>query len=134
MKAVCVIDMRTESCEEFTVEAVAPKHRPVYSFFKRVFDILLSAVSGVVLAVPMLVIALLIKLDSPGPVLFKQDRLGKNGKPFVIYKFRSMRLDAEADGPRWADPDDERCTRLGRYLRKCRLDELPQLWNFSPAI
>lgn len=129
MKAVCVIDMRTESCEEFTVEAVIPKKRPVYSFFKRTFDILLSVAAGIVLLIPMLVIAVLIKLDSPGPVFFKQDRLGRNGKSFVIYKFRSMGLDAEADGPRWAEPDDHRCTRLGKFLRKCRLDELPQLWN-----
>jgi sugar transferase (PEP-CTERM system associated) len=73
-------------------------------------------------------IALLIKLDSPGPVFFRQDRVGKNGKPFTLWKFRSMRQDAERDtGPVWAKPGDDRTTCLGRYLRRTRLDELPQL-------
>ena len=77
----------------------------------------------------VLLIALLVKLDSPGPVIYAQERLGLNGKPFMIYKFRSMHQEAEADGPRWASPDDDRCTRLGRILRRSRLDELPQLYN-----
>jgi lipopolysaccharide/colanic/teichoic acid biosynthesis glycosyltransferase len=77
----------------------------------------------------MALIALLIRLDSPGPAFFRQERLGKDGRPFIILKFRSMRLDAEKNGPQWADKDDPRCTRLGRILRKSRLDEIPQLWN-----
>lgn len=100
-----------------------------YLAVKRMSDILLSLLGCIVLAVPMAVIALLIKLDSPGPVIYAQERLGLNGQPFMIYKFRSMHLEAEADGPRWAAPDDERCTKLGRLLRKSRLDELPQLYN-----
>jgi lipopolysaccharide/colanic/teichoic acid biosynthesis glycosyltransferase len=71
----------------------------------------------------------LIKLDSPGPVLYKQDRVGKNGRPFKLMKFRSMRTDAEKDGPVWAKTDDDRTTRVGRIIRKIRVDEIPQFWN-----
>ena len=79
--------------------------------------------------IPMIILGILIKIDSKGPALFKQERLGKDGVPFMMYKFRSMLLDAEENGPQWAEKDDDRCTHLGRILRKCRLDELPQLWN-----
>ena len=75
------------------------------------------------------IIAVLICLDSPGPALFRQERLGKNGEPFVILKFRSMRINEEENGPQWADKNDPRCTKVGRVLRESRLDELPQLWN-----
>lgn len=100
-----------------------------YRGVKRFGDILFSLLGCILLAIPMLLIALLVKLDSPGPVIYAQERLGLNGKPFMIYKFRSMHQEAEADGPRWASPDDDRCTRLGRILRRSRLDELPQLYN-----
>ena len=78
---------------------------------------------------PMLLIALAVRMDSPGPALFAQERLGKDGKPFTMYKFRSMCLNAEANGPQWAAKNDCRCTKVGRFLRKSRMDELPQLWN-----
>ena len=113
---------------EYVIEPVVPKRKPVYSFVKRAFDVVVSMTAGVLL-IPMGIIALMIRLDSEGSALFKQERLGKNGKPFYMYKFRSMRIDAEKNGPKWADQDDDRCTRLGKLLRKCRLDELPQLWN-----
>jgi lipopolysaccharide/colanic/teichoic acid biosynthesis glycosyltransferase len=72
---------------------------------------------------------LAIKLDSPGPVLYRQERVGRGGKPFFCYKFRTMRQDAEADtGPTWALDDDPRITRIGRFLRTSRIDEIPQLW------
>lgn len=100
-----------------------------YFLFKRTVDIVFSLVMGIILLLPMLIIAVLIKLDSPGPAIFSQERLGKNGEPFTIYKFRTMYMDAEADGPQWAKKDDCRCTRLGTFLRHTRLDELPQLWN-----
>lgn len=100
-----------------------------YLFVKRFADIVLSALGLICLFIPMVIIGILVKADSRGPALFSQERLGKNGKPFTIYKFRSMVLDAEADGPRWAAEDDQRCTKLGRLLRKSRLDELPQLYN-----
>lgn len=100
-----------------------------YLVTKRLFDILVALVAGLILVLPMLLIGILIKLDSEGPAIYRQERLGLDGKPFVMLKFRSMELDAEADGPRWADPEDERCTKIGRFLRKTRLDELPQLHN-----
>ena len=103
--------------------------KAVYRFIKRTFDIAVSAVGLAVLGIPMLLIALLIRLDSPGAAVFRQERLGKDGKPFVMYKFRTMRLDAEANGPQWAEENDERCTRVGRFLRLSRIDELPQLVN-----
>jgi sugar transferase (PEP-CTERM system associated) len=75
-------------------------------------------------------IALVIKLGSRGPVFYRQERVGQNGKSFFCYKFRTMRTDAEADtGPTWASDDDPRITRVGHFLRRCRFDELPQLWN-----
>lgn len=100
-----------------------------YVVIKRAFDILLSFVFGVIMLIPMLIIAAVVSIDSPGSPLYTQERLGKDGKVFVMYKFRSMVKNAEEDGPRWADVNDERCTRVGKFLRFTRLDELPQLWN-----
>lgn len=100
-----------------------------YLFFKRAFDIVAAIVVGLVLFLFMPIIAAAIKLDSKGPVLFKQERLGKDGKPFMMYKFRSMHTDAEENGPQWAKVDDRRVTRVGKFLRKTRIDELPQMWN-----
>ncbi len=88
------------------------------------------ALVGAVVSLPVaLVTALLIKLESPGPALYKQERVGKNGRPFTIMKFRSMRLDAEKNGPVWAQTGDDRTTRVGRVIRKIRVDEIPQFWN-----
>lgn len=98
-----------------------------YRFTKRLIDVVFGLVGTVVLFIPMLIIALLIKLDSKGPILYAQDRLGLDGKTFTLYKFRSMDKDAEKDGAKWADDDDPRCTKIGRFLRKSRLDELPQI-------
>jgi len=86
---------------------------------------------GGVLSLPIaLLTAILIKLDSPGPVLYSQERVGKNGRAFRVYKFRSMRTDAERDGPVWASREgDARVTRVGRVIRKIRVDEIPQFWN-----
>ena len=100
-----------------------------YRMVKRAFDLTAALILSVLLAVPAAILMLLIRLDSPGPAIFRQERLGKNGKPFMILKLRSMRLDAEKNGPRWAERNDSRCTRLGSFLRRSRLDELPQLWN-----
>jgi sugar transferase (PEP-CTERM system associated) len=89
------------------------------------------ALTGALLSLPLaLLTAVLIKLDSPGPVLYRQERVGKNGRAFNIMKFRSMRTDAEANGPVWASKDgDSRTTRVGRVIRKIRVDEIPQFWN-----
>lgn len=101
----------------------------LYDSVKRIGDVFLSILLFLVMSPLMCIIAVLIKIDSPGPVIFSQERLGKDGAPFVIYKFRSMRVDAEIDGPKWASKDDDRCTRVGKILRKARLDEIPQLLN-----
>ncbi|MGH9968284.1 MAG: TIGR03013 family XrtA/PEP-CTERM system glycosyltransferase [Pyrinomonadaceae bacterium] len=90
----------------------------------------LVALIGAVLSLPLVLLtAILIKLDSPGPVFYRQERLGKNGRLFTLVKFRSMRTDAEKEGPVWATKGDDRATRLGRVIRKIRVDELPQFWN-----
>lgn len=96
---------------------------------KRIFDIVFASLALIVCFIPMLIIAIIIKLDSPGPAIYSQERLGKDGKKFMIYKFRSMRTDAEAKGPKWAAENDERCTKLGKFLRLKRIDELPQFYN-----
>ncbi len=113
----------------YHIELPAMPEKRAYLFIKRSFDIIVALVVGILLLVPMLIIAALIRLDSAGPAIFRQERLGKGGKPFYILKFRSMKMDAEEDGPQWADKNDGRCTRIGRGIRKVRLDELPQLWN-----
>jgi Undecaprenyl-phosphate glucose phosphotransferase len=102
----------------------------VHAWVKRSIDVVLSATALIVLSVPLAVIALLVKLSSPGPVLYRQERMGLDGKAFIVYKFRSMREDAESQtGPTWARDDDPRATPVGRWLRRFDLDELPQLWN-----
>lgn len=101
-----------------------------YSVVKRGLDILMALLVLVLTAPVMPLVALAIKLDSPGPVFFRQTRVGRGGRPFRIVKFRSMRANAEAmTGAVWAYDGDKRITRVGRFLRKSRLDELPQLWN-----
>lgn len=88
------------------------------------------ALVGGILSLPIaLVTAALIKLDSRGPVFYRQERVGNNGKTFVLLKFRSMRVDAEESGPVWASKNDDRTTRVGRVIRKIRVDEIPQFWN-----
>jgi sugar transferase (PEP-CTERM system associated) len=90
----------------------------------------LVALFGAILSFPLAVLtAIAIKLDSRGPVFYKQERVGKGGRTFVLMKFRSMRTDAEASGPVWASKDDDRTTRVGRIIRKIRVDEIPQFWN-----
>jgi Undecaprenyl-phosphate glucose phosphotransferase len=106
---------------------------PLYGwniFLKRAFDLVGSLVALVMTLPLMGVIAVLIKLTSPGPVLFRQRRVGLDGGAFDIIKFRTMSVDAEkTTGPVWAKPGDDRCTPIGRILRKTSLDELPQFWN-----
>jgi len=99
-------------------------------FQKRAIDLALASV-GFVLAAPLtLLTALAVYLDSDGPILYCQERVGEGGRRFTVYKFRSMRVDAESSGtPVWATDQDERVTRVGRFIRMTRLDELPQLWN-----
>ena len=100
-----------------------------YLIVKRAFDVVASAVALVVLFIPMAIVGLLVWIESPGPVIYKQERLGKDGEIFVMYKFRSMRLDSEKNGPQWASKNDDRCTKVGRFIRLFHIDELPQLLN-----
>src|SRR6185437_14814509 len=96
---------------------------------KRLSDVFLAAF-GALLAAPLMILtALAIKLDSPGPVLFGQTRVGWKGQPYRLLKFRSMRRNAETNGAQWAQIDDPRVTRVGKWIRKFRIDELPQLFN-----
>ena len=116
---------------EYFVEQVGdiPK-KPIYAAIKRIFDIFASAIALIILAIPMAIIAMMIKIKSPGPAFYHQERLGLNGKKININKFRTMSVDAEANGAQWSQGDDDpRIFPLGLKLRKFRLDELPQFWN-----
>lgn len=122
--------METGKCGAYPAEnTVAVRGGRGYLLAKRVFDIAAALIAGAVLLIPMIVIGILIRLESEGPAVYRQERLGKDGRPFIMYKLRTMVRDAEPDGPCWAEEDDPRCTRLGRCLRQSRLDELPQLYN-----
>lgn len=113
------------------IEAVVLSDKQkVYLFFKRVFDIAVSLVAVPVLVLPMALIAVMIKLESPGPVIFKQQRMGKGGKVFTIYKFRTMCTAAPSEVAARTFADSQRyITRLGAFLRRTSIDELPQLYN-----
>ena len=102
----------------------------MHRFFKRAFDIVVSLAFLIITLPLMLVTALLIKLESPGPIFYRQTRTGLHGKPFDVIKFRSMRQDAEKDGvPKWASNVDSRITRVGHLIRRSRIDEIPQVLN-----
>jgi exopolysaccharide biosynthesis polyprenyl glycosylphosphotransferase len=104
--------------------------RANYQLFKRCFDFTVASIALIVLSPLFLIIGLLIKIDSEGPVFFRQDRVGQGGEIFKIWKFRTMRKEAELEtGPVWAQDNDPRITRIGEFLRKSHLDELPQLIN-----
>nr|WP_316640650.1 sugar transferase [uncultured Roseateles sp.] len=96
---------------------------------KRLFDILLAGLGLLLLSPLLLAVALWVKLDSPGPVLFRQQRVGRHGRLFEIHKFRTMQVDAPLRGPAITIGADPRITRSGATLRRCKLDELPQLWD-----
>jgi exopolysaccharide biosynthesis polyprenyl glycosylphosphotransferase len=134
---------REEVYEDLTgklaVEAMRPSYlifnegfqsKPWADLLKRVTDVLLSTVILAIVWPFMLATAIAIRFDSAGPILFTQERTGRDGRPFILVKFRSMRTDAEREsGPVWATEDDPRITRVGRFIRRARLDELPQLFN-----
>jgi sugar transferase (PEP-CTERM system associated) len=129
--------------EEYTGKIAVENLRPSWLIFsegfrktrvllavKRAFDLILALIGMIVTAPLMLAVAALVKLSSPGPALYHQERVGLNGRPFTVHKFRTMRRDAEAvTGPVWSRANDERITLVGRFLRRTRFDELPQLWN-----
>lgn len=103
--------------------------KKVYFFTKRIFDIIFSFV-GLILASPLLIVSICcIIIETPSGPFYTQARVGKDGKPFNIYKLRSMFCDAEKDGAQWADRNDPRITKVGYFIRKTRIDELPQFIN-----
>lgn len=114
----------------FPPDPAAPFARhPVYAALKAAADFVIALILFI-LTLPLVLLAMaLVKLTSRGPALYSQTRLGKNGRPFKIYKIRTMTDDAEKNGARWSLPGDSRVTRIGRWLRKSHIDELPQLWN-----
>jgi exopolysaccharide biosynthesis polyprenyl glycosylphosphotransferase len=115
--------------DTFFIENNSSLSSAAYLMVRRLFDIVL-AIAGLVVAFPLLVIfSIAIKLDTKGTVFFRQVRVGVKGKYFQLLKLRTMEMDAEKDGPRWAVNNDPRVTRIGKYLRKTRIDELPQLIN-----
>ena len=96
---------------------------------KRLFDFFFALIGTVIVSPFMIITAIAIKIDTPGPVFYKQDRVGLNGREFKVFKFRSMKTDAETEGPQWATEKDPRVTRVGNIIRKTRMDELPQFLN-----
>jgi len=102
---------------------------PMRRMTKRVFDVCFVLLTAPITLPTILLAALVVKLTSPGPVFFRQSRLGRHGKPFNLIKLRTMVVDAEAFGPRWSGADDPRITPIGRFLRTSGIDELPQFWN-----
>ncbi|HCV41986.1 MAG TPA: sugar transferase, partial [Bacteroidetes bacterium] len=121
---------RTNAISGFPLIEISPRVMSQWEeVFKRVLDVAASSLI-LLLGFPFwMFIAILVKLESPGPVLYKQERVGRDGERFSIIKFRSMREDAEKAGPQWADKKDPRITRLGKWLRKLHLDEMPQFIN-----
>jgi sugar transferase (PEP-CTERM system associated) len=111
------------------VFADASRWTRLYKRARRLMDVALAIIIGLLTSPLMLLAALAIKLDSRGPVFYLQERVGLHNATFRIVKFRSMRVDAEANGPVWANEGDSRVTRVGRWIRKLRIDELPQLFN-----
>ncbi|WP_157264948.1 TIGR03013 family XrtA/PEP-CTERM system glycosyltransferase [Azohydromonas aeria] len=141
-QGVRVLDMSTHyerALGQLRVDCIEPallvfgtgfNQGPLRMGIKRLSDLLSSMLLLLVAAPIMLVTAVLIKLESHGPVLYRQERVGLNGRLFNVIKFRSMRTDAEKDGrPRWASAQDDRVTRVGRVIRRLRIDELPQIFN-----
>jgi exopolysaccharide biosynthesis polyprenyl glycosylphosphotransferase len=101
----------------------------VFESVNRVFDIVVGLI-GILISIPViLVFGLLIKMEDGGPVFYTQERVGRYGKHFTLYKLRSMKVNAEDNGAQWADVDDPRITRIGRFIRRTRIDEWPQFLN-----
>ncbi len=142
VKGIKIIDGESfyeKIAEKLLVEKINPswlifsegfQKSKVTRFIKRLCDFILSIILLVLLLPFLALVAVIIKSESKGPALFSQERVGENGVPFILYKFRSMRTDAEKiSGPVWAEEDDPRVTKVGKIMRKLRIDELPQLWN-----
>lgn len=103
--------------------------KQIYPYVKRFLDIIIAIIGLIISSPIMFIIGILIKIESPGPVLYKQVRVGLHGNYFNVIKLRSMKVDAENNGAQWAEKDDPRVTKIGKFIRRTRIDELPQLWN-----
>ncbi|MGN0178098.1 MAG: sugar transferase [Monoglobaceae bacterium] len=116
---------------EYNIEKIAElPSKPIYAFVKRLFDITVSVIGIILLLLPMLIAYIGIAATSKGNPIYKQERLGLNGKRFYIYKFRTMYENAEANGAQWSRGEaDERITPFGKFLRRTKFDEIPQLFN-----
>ena len=124
------IQLPYEDIKECYIESLGQLERkPLYEVVKRGFDVVVSAVALVILGLPMCLAAIAVKCGSKGPALYAQERLGKDGKPFRVIKFRTMVADAEKGGVQWSSREDVRITPVGRFFRRYHIDELPQLWN-----
>ncbi|MBU3110757.1 sugar transferase [Clostridium lacusfryxellense] len=105
------------------------ENRAIYEFLKRFSDIILCIIATIIAMPVMIITCVFVVLESNGNPIYSQERLGKYGRPFTLYKIRSMGFDAEKNGPQWADINDARVTNIGKFIRKTRIDELPQLYN-----
>src|SRR5690606_27682754 len=108
---------------------ITVKNKPIYDFIKRFVDIFMAIIILPFALVLIMIFGLLVKIETPGKMFYSQLRVGKNGKFFKIYKLRSMYENAEVNGAQWATKDDPRITKIGKLIRKTRIDELPQLIN-----
>lgn len=111
------------------IDLTSPRLNEFEKNLKRLFDILSSILTMILLSPILGIVALCVKFSSEGPIIYRQERIGKGRKPFFILKFRSMRSDAEISGPMLSSENDDRVTAFGRFMRKYRIDELPQFWN-----
>ena len=124
------INLTIENTASSLLDSKVSSHGGVlYSVVKRCFDFTVAFLALILSSPLFLLISIAIAVDSKGGVIFRQERLGLRGKPFMMYKFRSMRADAEINGACWAEKDDPRVTRVGKFIRLVRLDEIPQLIN-----
>lgn len=119
----------TTAMNENSAYQIKLKKKPVYDLISRIIDIYLSFVA-LVFSIPILLLtALAIKIEDRGPIFYTQKRVGKNGKEFTMYKVRSMCIDSDKKGSSETEANDSRITKVGRFIRKTRIDEIPQLWN-----
>ncbi|CAK8583862.1 hypothetical protein BMEGG_06120 [Priestia megaterium] len=114
---------------ENSLEIITGEKRTFYTVIKRIIDIIFSLIALIITFPGIILFSILIKLETPGPVFFLQERVGLNGRYFTIIKLRSMGVDAEKNGAKWAEKNDPRVTKVGAFIRKTRIDEIPQLWN-----
>lgn len=122
-------ELEKKSMNESVIYSISDPRIHRYLMFKSFCDFLVALIGLVVTSPIIMLFSILIKLESKGPVFYKQERVGINGKLFYVFKLRSMFINAEANGAQWASKNDPRVTRVGAFIRKTRIDELPQLLN-----